>query len=134
MEPIAHRGDQYVPKEPGTVENLRFYFGPYTVPPGHDANRVDLELPMRNGFILAIEPGMRRVSDFSEPSHQEAHIHHAHWFALQPGNQGTTTPRATRSGSSATATRRRARTSRSAAPPTRTGRTTASTSAPATRS
>jgi plastocyanin len=86
MEPIAHRGDQYVPKAPGTTENLRFYFGPYTVPPGHDANRVDLELPMRNGFILAIEPGMRRVSDFSEPTHQEAHIHHAHWFALDPGN------------------------------------------------
>jgi hypothetical protein len=86
MEPVAHRGDQYVPKAPGTVETLRFYFGPYTVPPGHDANRVDLELPMRNGFILAIEPGMRRVSDFSEPTHQEAHIHHAHWFALDPGN------------------------------------------------
>ena len=30
---------------------------------------------------------MRRVGDLSEPMHQEAHIHHAHWFALDPGNE-----------------------------------------------
>ena len=39
------------------------------------------------GYIQAIEPGMRRVADLTEPSHQEAHIHHAHWFALDPGNE-----------------------------------------------
>jgi plastocyanin len=57
------------------------------VPPGHDANRVDLEVPVLNGYILAIEPGMRRVENLTEPSHQEAHIHHSHWFALDPGNE-----------------------------------------------
>src|SRR5688500_778125 len=86
-QPVVHRGDRYAPKPPGTVEDLKFYFGPYTVPPGHDANRLDLELPVQSGFILAIEPGMRRAADFSEPSHQQAHIHHSHWFALDPGNQ-----------------------------------------------
>jgi hypothetical protein len=85
-QPLLHRGDRYSAKPPGTVEQLKFYFGPYSVPPGHDANRVDLELPVQNGFILAIEPGMRRAADFTEPSHQEAHIHHSHWFALDPGN------------------------------------------------
>ena len=30
---------------------------------------------------------MRRVADLTEPGHQEAHIHHAHWFALDPGNK-----------------------------------------------
>ena len=85
--PLLDRGTRYVPKPPGTVEKHKFYFGPYTVPPGHDSNRVDLELPVQNGFILSIEPGMRRATDGSEPSHQEAHIHHAHWFALDPGNE-----------------------------------------------
>ena len=28
-----------------------------------------------------------RQADLSEPTHQEAHIHHAHWFALDPGNE-----------------------------------------------
>ena len=86
-QPILNRGDRYVPKAPGTVENLTFWFGPYTVPPGHDSNRVDLELPVLNGFIEAIEPSMVRANDGREPSHQEAHIHHAHWFALDPGNE-----------------------------------------------
>ena len=78
---------QYVPKPAGTREETHLWYGPYTVPPGQDMNRVDLDVPMRNGFMVSIEPAMRRVADLSEPSHQEAHIHHAHWFALQPGNK-----------------------------------------------
>jgi len=87
LEAVTHRGDRYVPKPAGTTEELKFYFGPYVVPPGWDANRVDLDLPLANGHILSVEPGMRRVQDLSEPSHQEGHIHHAHWFAFDPGNQ-----------------------------------------------
>ena len=64
-----------------------WWFGPYTVAPGHDGNRVDLELPLQKGMMISVEPAMRRVADLSEPSHQEAHIHHAHWFALDPGNE-----------------------------------------------
>jgi plastocyanin len=84
---VVKRADRYTWKPPGTQENLRFYFGPYLVPPGHDANRVDVDLPLRDGFIVAVEPGMRRAENFTEPSHQEGHIHHAHWFALDPGNK-----------------------------------------------
>ena len=84
---IPDLGDRYLPKPAGTKEDLKFYFGPYVVPPGHDANRIDIELPLMTGYIQAIEPAMRRVNDLTEPSHQEAHIHHAHWFALDPGNQ-----------------------------------------------
>ncbi|HYF28732.1 MAG TPA: hypothetical protein VD931_23525 [Baekduia sp.] len=87
MEALTTRGDRYQPKPPGTVEDLKFWFGPYVVPPGWDANRFDLDLPLANGHILSIEPGMRRVQDLSEPTHQEAHIHHAHWFAVDPGNE-----------------------------------------------
>jgi len=78
---------RYVPKPAGTKETTKLWFGPYAVPPGHDMNRVDLDLPMRDGFLVALEPGMKRVADLTEPSHQEAHIHHAHWFALDPGNK-----------------------------------------------
>jgi len=87
LEPIQHRGDRYSPKPAGTQEDLKFWFGPYVVPPGWDANRFDLDLPLANGFILSVEPRMRRVQDLSMPSHQEAHIHHAHWFAVDPGNE-----------------------------------------------
>src|SRR2546429_5541962 len=80
-------GDQFVPKPAGTVDHLNLYYGPYELPPGWDANRVDLQLPMQNGYLEYVEPQMLRVADLTEPSHQEAHIHHAHWFGLDPGNK-----------------------------------------------
>jgi hypothetical protein len=84
---VRQRADRYVPKPPGTTQHLNLYYGPYTVPPGWDANRVDLDLPTTDGFLLSVEPKMLRANDLSEPSHQEAHIHHAHWFGLEPGNK-----------------------------------------------
>ena len=84
---LNYIGDRFVPQPAGTRETQELVFGPYTVPPGHDANRVDLDLPGVTGYIQQVEPGMRRVADLTEPSHQEAHIHHAHWFALDPGNK-----------------------------------------------
>jgi plastocyanin len=86
LRPILTRGERYVPQPAGTKSDYTFWFGPYTVAPGHDGNRVDLELPVHDGFLVALEPGMRLVADGSEPSHQEAHIHHAHWLAFDPGN------------------------------------------------
>jgi hypothetical protein len=86
LTPILDRGDQYVPKPAGTKETLQFWYGPYEVPPGWDANRYDLTLPIERGLVTQVEPRMARVSDGSEPSHQEAHIHHAHWFSLDPGS------------------------------------------------
>ena len=85
--PIGWELKRLEAKPPGTEEKQRWWFGPYLVPPGHDANRVDLEIPTQSGMLVSVEPGMRRVNDISEPSHQEAHIHHAHWFALDPGNE-----------------------------------------------
>jgi plastocyanin len=85
-DPIANRGDRYVPEPPGTIKKMRFWYGPYVMPAGWDANRVDLDLPVHNGMILKVEPELRIGPDWTEPSHQVAHIHHAHWFALDPGN------------------------------------------------
>jgi polyvinyl alcohol dehydrogenase (cytochrome) len=87
---VRQRADRYVPKPPGTTQHLNLYYGPYTIPPGWDANRVDLDMPMENGYLLSVEPVMKRATDLSEPSHQEAHIHHAHWFAVDPGNKEDT--------------------------------------------
>jgi hypothetical protein len=83
----GYKAQRFVPKAPGTQEHQRWWFGPYTVPPGHDMNRVDVDLPLHDGFIIAVAPHMRRAADITEPSHQEAHIHHAHWFAVDPGNE-----------------------------------------------
>lgn len=83
---LTRRGDRYVPKPAGTVENLTFYFGPYLIPPGHDMNRPDIEVPVQNGFMLSVKPSLRRFQDLSTPTHMEAHIHHAHWFRADPGN------------------------------------------------
>jgi hypothetical protein len=86
-DPIANRGDRYVAEPPGTIKKMRFWYGPYVMPAGWDANRVDLDIPVHNGMILQVEPELRINPDWQEPSHQVAHIHHAHWFALDPGNE-----------------------------------------------
>ena len=69
-----------------TVKKMRFWYGPYVMPAGWDANRVDVDIPVHNGMILQVEPELRINPDWQEPSHQVSHIHHAHWFALDPGN------------------------------------------------
>ena len=85
-DPVAERGDRYQPKPAGRVENLHFYFGPYTVGPGQDANRFDIDIPVRNGYLLAAEPSVRDVDTLKEYVHQHVHIHHAHWFKNDIGN------------------------------------------------
>jgi len=87
QEAVPEKMKRFESKPAGTKETLKYYFGPYVVPPGHDANRVDIDLPVHDGYIVSVEPGMRRVQNLTEPGHQEAHIHHAHWFALDPGNK-----------------------------------------------
>jgi polyvinyl alcohol dehydrogenase (cytochrome) len=87
---VRQRADRYVPKPAGTTQHLNLYYGPYTIPPGWDANRVDLDLPTTDGYLLSVQPVMYRATDLSEPSHQEAHIHHAHWFGVDPGNKQDT--------------------------------------------
>ena len=53
------RGDRYVPKPPGTKSKYNFFFGPYVVPPGHDMNRVDVDVPLANGLVTSVEPARR---------------------------------------------------------------------------
>jgi hypothetical protein len=86
LQPVADKSSQLLPKPPGTEEKLKYWYGPYVVPPGWDANRVDLTVPLTNGMVISVEPALKMVSDGSEPSHQIAHIHHAHWFSPNVGS------------------------------------------------
>ena len=85
-DPVTKRGDRYVPKPAGTIDSQKYWFGPYTVGPGQDMNRFDLDLPLRNGYILSIEPSLRDSQNMIEYVHQHAHIHHAHWFRTDINN------------------------------------------------
>src|SRR3954452_13967050 len=82
-----YKAQRFTPQPAGTKEHQRWWFGPYTVPPGHDMNRVDAAIPVESGFITSVAPHIRRAADITEPPHQESHIHHAHWFSLDPGNK-----------------------------------------------
>ena len=53
---------------------------------------VDPTLNMARYYVLSIEPGLKRVTDLSVPTHQEAHIHHAHWLRLDPVGAETASP------------------------------------------
>jgi plastocyanin len=78
-----HKVNRIRPRAPGTVRNYCVYYGPYTIPPGHDLSRVDIDLSLADGFLIAGGPGVV-TADGSEPKHQTMHIHHAHWWFLDP--------------------------------------------------
>ncbi len=89
LQPVFEKADHIIPKAPGTKETIRLWYGPYAMPSGWDMNRVDLELPVAPGMILSVDPSLHMALDGSEPSHQVAHIHHAHWFSLNPGTKNS---------------------------------------------
>ena len=68
----------------GTERSYCIFYGPYTIPPGHDLSRVDIDLSLADGFIVSGGP-TAALADGTEPSTQEVHIHHAHWWLLEPG-------------------------------------------------
>lgn len=74
--------DRYLPEPVGTEKHLTLHFGPYSIPPGQDMNRITLDLPVQSGFYTAIKPNLVDALTGEEPSHQTAHIHHAHWLRI----------------------------------------------------
>lgn len=71
------------PQAAGTERDYCIFFGPYTIPPGQDLSRVDLDVTMTDGFLVAGGPSLALV-DGAEPSNGDLHIHHAHWWRLDP--------------------------------------------------
>ena len=74
--------DRYVPRTAGVEKDMRFFFGPFVIPPGQDINRVTLDIPVHSGFIVAVAPNLVDAATGHTPSNQQMHIHHAHWFRV----------------------------------------------------
>jgi hypothetical protein len=74
--------NRYAPKPAGTFEHLRYVFGPYTIPPGQDSNRITADLPLATGFASKVAPNLIDAKTGKAPSMFDAHIHHAHWFRV----------------------------------------------------
>ncbi|HEX9712561.1 MAG TPA: hypothetical protein VGB52_08445 [Actinomycetota bacterium] len=82
VELVTGHATRYVPAAAGTEAKLSLLFGPYTIPPGQDSNRITVDLPPIEGFITAVAPELVDASNGRIPTEQEAHIHHAHWFRV----------------------------------------------------
>ena len=74
--------DRFVPRLPGVQREMTFYYGPFTIPPGQDINRVTADIPVQGGFLVDVQANIYDVQTGERPSNQEMHIHHAHWFRV----------------------------------------------------
>ncbi len=76
---VATKREQYIePKPAGTRETITLQYGPHPVPPGGDANQVNIDFFGADGFIVAAKPTMR-YADGTEVGHSDGvHLHHAH--------------------------------------------------------
>ncbi|MGH2729340.1 MAG: cupredoxin domain-containing protein, partial [Actinomycetota bacterium] len=81
------RATAWLPQAPGTKKTIELEYGPYVVHPGSDLTRVDAEIAGASGFATGFEPSVV-LPDGTEASSQVVHIHHAHWFWLDPDAPG----------------------------------------------
>lgn len=79
---ITESPNRYTAREVGKPVDLHYLFGPYVIPPGQDSNRITVDIPLNDGFIVAIAPDLVNATTGEIPTQQEAHIHHAHWFRV----------------------------------------------------
>lgn len=71
---------EVLPRAPGTVAQLPLTYGPFVIPPGHDLNRVVLDVPLHGGFLTAFHYRLADAATGEFPTNMEVHIHHALWF------------------------------------------------------
>jgi hypothetical protein len=72
--------ERFEERPAGVEREMRFLYGPFTIPPGQDMNRVTAELPVNGGFLTAVSPNLYFMETGETPTNQHMHIHHAHWF------------------------------------------------------
>lgn len=72
--------ERYEERPVGTERAMRLLYGPFTIPPGQDNNRITIDVPVHDGFLTTVAPTLYDVETGATPSNQEVHIHHAHWF------------------------------------------------------
>ncbi|GAC1410427.1 MAG: hypothetical protein NVSMB57_04190 [Actinomycetota bacterium] len=70
------------PAAAGEERTVTLVYGPYVIPPGQDNNRVTVDVPIQTGFYTSVFPNLVDIKTGKEPTEQEAHIHHAHWFRV----------------------------------------------------
>lgn len=73
--------ERFAPRPAGVERDMRFFYGPFTIPPSQDFNRFTADLPLHSGFMTAIPPNVDAATG-EEPTDLEMHIHHAHWFRI----------------------------------------------------
>ncbi|MDX1612231.1 MAG: hypothetical protein R3185_07665, partial [Candidatus Thermoplasmatota archaeon] len=72
--------DRFVYRPPGVEHTMSFFYGPFTIPPGQDINRVTVDVPVHGGFLTSVQANVYDAATSETPSNQAMHIHHAHWF------------------------------------------------------
>ena len=83
-----NRADAWAPQPAGTKRWMTLDYGPYLIHPGSDLSRMDVEIAGQNGYAVGFEPQViDAVTGEETPSHQ-IHIHHAHWYWLDPEQEG----------------------------------------------
>ncbi|HEY7876426.1 MAG TPA: hypothetical protein VIG64_15030 [Actinomycetota bacterium] len=77
------RVDAWIPQDPGTKRWITLDYGPYLIHPGSDLSRMDVEIVGADGYAVGFEPSVVGVDGEPLSSHV-IHIHHAHWYWLDP--------------------------------------------------
>ena len=85
LDPTA-RASRFTVEPPGTESRYCLFYGPYVIPGGQDLSRVDFDLTVAGGFIVAGAPSIV-YADGLEPLNQEMHIHHSHWWFIDPDDR-----------------------------------------------
>jgi len=81
------RARAWVPQDPGTKKWITLDYGPYVVHPGSDLGRMDVEVVGADGYAVGFRPSVVYPDGSMAPSHV-IHIHHAHWYWLDPQHEG----------------------------------------------
>ena len=85
-DPIG-RAEAWLPQAAGTKKWITLDYGPYLIHPGSDLSRMDVEVVGADGYAVGFEPSV--VGLDGEPLSSHAiHIHHAHWYWLDPEHEG----------------------------------------------
>lgn len=77
------RVNAWIPQDPGTKKWITLDYGPYLIHPGSDLSRMDVEIVGADGYAVGFEPSVVGVDGEPLSSHV-IHIHHAHWYWLDP--------------------------------------------------
>lgn len=77
------RVEAWLPQDPGTRKWITLDYGPYLIHPGSDLSRIDVEMVGQTGYATGFIPSVVDINGDPISSHQ-IHIHHAHWFWLEP--------------------------------------------------